>query len=268
MFFIAGPCALESLEQVKPIVDLCLRWNIRYFRAQLYKPRTHPDSFQGLGERGLPIINYLLNHGLQLVAEAASFEQLNVVKDFASVIQIGARNMQNFEFLKKIGSTLITAQNPPFVLLKRGFSNTLEEWLASAQYLEHFGVSSSKIILCERGTRNSSAPTGVTLDLAMAYQAKLSAPYSVILDPSHGTRQTALVLPLARACLAMNLDGLMVEIHPDPLNSWSDAQQAVSLGDFEDFLQSVDLSFYSISMKQRMRGREKEESCDSVYNLI
>jgi 3-deoxy-7-phosphoheptulonate synthase len=229
---------------VRPIVDICKKRNIPFFRAQLFKPRTSPKSFQGLGAEGLDIINYLLGQGLQLVSEASSLEQLKIVGSFARIIQIGARNMQNFEFLKRVGKEVdfSRTESTPFVMLKRGFQNTLEEWLASAQYLEQSGVPASQIILCERGTRNFASPTGVTLDLALAYQAKINTPYHVIVDPSHGTRLSTLVLPMAKAILAMDFDGLMLEIHPRPSESLSDAQQAVSLEDFDSFCDSIDLT--------------------------
>ncbi len=233
MLFIVGPCSLESKEQIVPIVELCKRLKITYFRAQLFKPRTFPDSFQGLGVKGLPLIEYLLENGLKLVTEACSLEQLEIVKDFASVVQIGTRNMQNFELLKGVGPML--AHHPDtLVMLKRGFSNTLPEWLASARYLEKSGVPPENIVLCERGSRCAFAPTGVVLDFAMALKAKQHG-YKVIIDPSHGTKDAPMVLPLLSASLSLPLDGAMVEIHPRPRESWSDAAQAVSLEDFENF---------------------------------
>jgi 3-deoxy-7-phosphoheptulonate synthase len=239
VFFIVGPCALESLDQVKPIIATCKKWGITYFRSQIYKPRTHPDSFQGLGKNGIEIVEYLKSEGLQLVLEALSVHQLKVVAPYASIVQIGARNMQNFEFLKKIGKHLDFSDplQAPYVMLKRGFQNTLEEWLASAKYLEQSGVPQEKIILCERGSRHFASPAGVCLDLALAYKAKLNSPYKIIIDPSHGTRTRDLVLPMALASLSMDFSGLMVEIHPNPTKSWSDADQAVGLEDFDEFME-------------------------------
>lgn len=235
-FFIIGPCALESFQQVRPLVDLCKRFNITYFRAQLFKPRTHPESFQGLGEKGLNIIKYLKSEGLRLVSEAGSVEQMKVVCTYADVLQIGARNMQNFELLKQVGSYL---GNVPYVLLKRGQANTEYEWLASARYLETYGVPSNRILLCERGTRNAASPSSITLDLAMAYLVKNKTAYKVIADPSHGTRDSALVLPMAKAALAIGLDGVMIEVHPFPNESWSDSAQAISIEEMEKFLKEI-----------------------------
>ncbi|MBF0359478.1 MAG: 3-deoxy-7-phosphoheptulonate synthase [Oligoflexia bacterium] len=240
MFFIVGPCALESLAQVKPIALLCERFGISYFRSQIFKPRTHHYSFQGLGTEGMDIVNFLISKNLSLVSEVLSVEHLLIVKEFASIIQIGARNMQNFELLKKIGPIVYQQNNSqsslPYVLLKRGPANTEEEWLASASYLEAFGVPQSKIILCERGTRNHVSPKGVTLDFALAYKVKSTTNYRVIIDPSHGTRDANLVLPMIKAAISMDFDGVMVEVHPNPKEALSDPEQTVSLEDFENFL--------------------------------
>ena len=230
--FILGPCVLESLEQVVPIVKLAKKYGVSYFRAHLFKPRTSPDSFQGLGEEGLFLLEFLKGEGMGLVCEAASLAQLDFLLPHASIIQIGARNMQNFELLKAIGQKL--GQHK--VILKRGFANNMHEWLSSAKYLQRSGVLPENIILCERGTRNWPAPHGVTLDLALAWKVKEDTGYQVIIDPSHGTRESSLVLPLARAALALNFAGLMIETHPFPAKSLSDPQQAVSLESLDQFL--------------------------------
>jgi 3-deoxy-7-phosphoheptulonate synthase len=238
-FHIVGPCALENLEQIKPIVDLCVKRNIPYFRSQLFKPRTNPDSFQGLGESGYHLIEYIKDHGLKVVIEAMSLAQLRYVESFADIIQIGARNMQNFELLKSVGSSEIFQKRLPFVMLKRGFSNTEEEWISSAKYLEKSGVPKNKIILCERGTRNFCSPHGVTLDLALAKKVQMQGEYNVIVDPSHGTKSSELVLPLSKAILAMEFDGIMVEIHPNPEQSKSDKEQALTPTLYDSFLQQL-----------------------------
>ncbi len=236
-YFILGPCTLESFEQVKPLSEMALENNVRYFRANIFKPRTSPESFQGLGLEGLPIVEWLISQGHMIVSEPLSIDQLGIVKKFASIIQIGARNMQNFEYLKQIGQVVDFENNPEQrVMLKRGFSNNLDEWLASARYLEQSGVPRDRIILCERGTRNFSAPAGVTLDLALAAKAKMETEYDVIIDPSHGTRDSRLVLPVAKGAMAMDFDGIMVESHPIPEKSVSDAQQALDPRDLDSFL--------------------------------
>lgn len=236
---IFGPCALESFEQITPVVELLVKYKLVYLRAQLYKPRTNPDSFQGLGVKGLEILEKLRtkysHETLKFVCEAGSVEQLKVVAPMASIIQIGARNMQNFELLKAVGSFLKVEHD--YVLLKRGFANTVEEWLESAKYLIQGGVPKEKILLCERGSRSLTSPTGVQLDFIAALEAKKSG-YKVMLDPSHGAKKSEFVLPLARASLALNLDGIMIECHPEPLKSVSDAKQALSLEEMEDFFKS------------------------------
>jgi 3-deoxy-7-phosphoheptulonate synthase len=237
---IFGPCALESFEQIAPVADLLRKYNLTYLRTQLYKPRTNPDSFQGLGTKGLEILMKLRTlypqNELKFVCEAGSVEQLRIVAPLASVIQIGARNMQNFELLKAVGSEL--APHHEFVLLKRGFANTVEEWLESAKYLIQGGVPKNKIILCERGSRSLTSPTGVQLDFIAALEAKKSG-FKIIIDPSHGSKRSEFVLPLARASLQLNLDGVMIECHPEPSKSVSDAKQALSLIEMEGFFKEL-----------------------------
>lgn len=234
--FILGPCSLESFEQISQVANILRKHDIRYMRTQLFKPRTRPESFQGLGVDGLSVLSklretYSLDE-LKFVAEVCSEEQLASIADHIQVIQIGARNMQNFELLKVIGKYF---KSQDFVLLKRGFANTLEEWLASAEYLERFGVPKNKIVLCERGSRTLTSPTGVHLDLIAAMMAQ-KAGYKVVIDPSHGSKKRDFVLPLAKAALAMDFDGIMIECHPEPNKSVSDAAQAISLEDADQFL--------------------------------
>ncbi len=237
--YIFGPCALESLEQIAPVATLLSRHKIKYIRTQLFKPRTNPEAFQGLGESGIEILKTLrktyTKEELGFVCEACSSDQLEVIAPWASIIQIGARNMQNFELLKAVGRNF--SDKHDYVLLKRGFANTVEEWLASAQYLIQGGVPKSKVILCERGTRSVTSPTGVQLDFIAAMEAKKSG-FLVITDPSHGSKKSEFVLPLARAGLQLGLDGIMVECHPKPSESVSDAKQAISLEAMEEFIKT------------------------------
>lgn len=237
--FIFGPCALESLEQIAPVAALLKRHHLTYLRTQLFKPRTDPHSFQGLGKDGIKILETLREtysaQELKFVCEACSSDQLEIIAPWASIIQIGARNMQNFELLKAVGKHI--SDQHDYVLLKRGFANTVGEWLASASYLIQGGVPKEKIILCERGTRSVTSPTGVQLDFIAALEAKKSG-YLVITDPSHGSKKAEFVLPLARAGLALGLDGIMVECHPRPSESVSDANQAISLEAMEEFIKT------------------------------
>ena len=228
---IIGPCSLESWEQMVPLIAVAKKLSTKYLRAPLYKPRTSPKSFQGIGEAGLPIIQKLEEAGQKLVTEALSLEQLSVVGKFASIIQIGARNMQNFELLKQIGQLYSSFKYSPQIMLKRGFSNNYNEWILSAEYLTDYGVPPEKIILCERGTRNAQSPFGVTLDFNMALKAKCETTFKVIIDPSHGSNHAQLVLPMANASLALGFDGLMLEVHPNPIQSKSDAHQALHIED-------------------------------------
>jgi 3-deoxy-7-phosphoheptulonate synthase len=237
---IFGPCALESLEQITPVAELITKYKLPYLRAQLYKPRTNPDSFQGLGTKGLEILKvlrakYSLSE-LKFVCEAGSVEQLKIVAPVASIIQIGARNMQNFELLKAVGSEVTAATD--YVLLKRGFANTVEEWLESAKYLIQGGVPKEKILLCERGSRSLTSPTGVQLDFIAALEARKHG-YKMIIDPSHGSKRAEFVLPLARASLQLDVDGVMIECHPEPAKSVSDAKQALSLPEMESFFKEL-----------------------------
>lgn len=237
--YIFGPCSLESLEQIAPVAAMLRRHGLTYLRTQLFKPRTNPDSFQGLGAEGVNILKTLRQtykkDELKFVCEACSTDQLGIIAPWASVIQIGARNMQNFELLKAVGKHV--SSDTDFVLLKRGFANTVEEWLESARYLVQGGVPKEKIVLCERGTRSVTSPTGVQLDFIAAMEAKKSG-FKVITDPSHGSKRSEFVLPLARASLQLGLDGIMVECHPRPQESVSDAKQALSLEATEEFIKT------------------------------
>jgi 3-deoxy-7-phosphoheptulonate synthase len=237
--YIFGPCSLESMEQIAPVAAMLKKHGLTYLRTQLFKPRTNPDSFQGLGKEGVNILENLRKtysaSEIKFVCEACSVEQLEIIAPWASVIQIGARNMQNFELLKAVGKNFSGVND--LVLLKRGFANTVEEWLASAQYLIQGGVPREKVVLCERGTRSVTSPTGVQLDFIAAMEAKKSG-LKVIIDPSHGSKKSEFVIPLAKASLQLGLDGIMVECHPRPAESISDAKQAISLEEAEAFIKS------------------------------
>lgn len=250
MLVIIGPCALESENQILPIIDLCLKHNIIYFRAQLFKPRTSPTSFQGLGTKGLDLLKLIQSKGIRLVCEACSVEQLSILKNYASIIQIGARNMQNFEFLKVIGKELNTNNNfnDHKIILKRGFGNTEDELIASAKYIERSGIAKENIILCERGSRTFANANGIALDFNLALRLKQNSGYKVIIDPSHGSKQRSLVLPLAQASIAMSFDGFQVEVHPNPSMSLSDPLQALDIKELDSFL-SDNKKYLSSSFK-------------------
>lgn len=232
---IIGPCSLESAEQVTRVMDTALDIGIQYIRAQVYKPRTSPGSFKGMGSEGIQILKELKKNEkyqeIKYVCEVCSKEHFDSLKDLASIIQIGARNMQNFELLKYVAQNF-NAQE--YVLLKRGFANNLKEWISAAEYLVQGGIPKEKIILCERGSRSFTSPTGVSLDFIAAFAAQ-SQGFHVIIDPSHGSKDRKYVLPLAQGALAMNFDGVMIEVHPTPEKSISDKDQAISLEAIKTF---------------------------------
>ena len=223
---VAGPCAVESREQVFAIAERIKKSGARLFRGGAYKPRTSPYSFQGLGEDGLKILAELRDKfGLGIVTEAVDNESLDLVEKYADVIQIGARNMQNFSLLKRAGR----AQKP--VLLKRGMSATLDELLMAAEYVMSEG--NYQVILCERGVRTFSDHTRNTLDLSVIPAVQRLSHLPIAVDPSHGTGRRNKVLPLSRAAVAVGADGLLVEVHNDPDHALSDGPQSILPEEFD-----------------------------------
>ena len=223
---VAGPCAVESREQVFTIAERVKAAGARLFRGGAYKPRTSPYSFQGLGEDGLKILAEIRDQfGLGIITEAVDNESLDLVEKYADVIQIGARNMQNFSLLKRAGR----AQKP--VLLKRGMSATLDEFLMAAEYVMSEG--NYQVILCERGVRTFSDHTRNTLDLSVIPAVQRLSHLPIAVDPSHGTGRRNKVLPLSRAAVAVGADGLLVEVHHDPDHALSDGPQSILPEEFE-----------------------------------
>jgi 3-deoxy-7-phosphoheptulonate synthase len=223
---VAGPCAVESREQVFTIAERVKAAGARLFRGGAYKPRTSPYSFQGLGEDGLRILAEIRDQlGLGIITEAVDNESLDLVEKYADVIQIGARNMQNFSLLKRAGR----AQKP--VLLKRGMSATLDEFLMAAEYVMSEG--NYQVILCERGVRTFSDHTRNTLDLSVIPAVQRLSHLPIAVDPSHGTGRRNKVLPLSRAAVAVGADGLLVEVHHDPDHALSDGPQSILPEEFE-----------------------------------
>lgn len=232
---IIGPCSLESAEQITQVMDTAIEIGVPYIRAQVYKPRTNPDSFQGMGAEGIQLLKTLKEdekyQDIRYVCEVCSKDHFDSVASLASIIQIGARNMQNFELLKYVSQSF---SDQEYVLLKRGFANNVKEWIAAAEYLIQGGIPKEKIILCERGSRSFTSPTGVNLDFIAAFEAQAQG-FHVIIDPSHGSKDRKFVLPLAQGALAMNFDGVMIEVHPRPDESISDKDQAISLEAIKTF---------------------------------
>jgi 3-deoxy-7-phosphoheptulonate synthase len=229
---IAGPCAIESRTQAFTIAEAVRRTGAKFFRGGAFKPRTSPYAFQGLGEEGLKILREIRDtFGLKIVTEAVDEPGVDLVERYADVIQIGARNMQNFTLLRRVGKSRIP------VLLKRGLSATLDEWLLAAEYIMSEG--NYQIVLCERGIRTFSQHTRNTLDLAAIPAVRRVSHLPVIVDPSHGTGKNFMVTPLARAGVAVGADGLIVEVHDRPSEALSDGAQALTLEQYEQLVSEV-----------------------------
>ncbi len=229
---IAGPCAIESRDQAFKIAERVDRAGAQFFRGGAHKPRTSPYSFQGLGEEGLKIMAEIRDRfGLLIVTEAVDYESLDLVDKYADVIQIGARNMQNFSLLKRAGR----ARKP--VLLKRGLSATLEEFLMAAEYVMSEG--NYNIVLCERGVRTFADHTRNTLDLSIVPAVQRLSHLPIIVDPSHGTGKRNKVTPLSRAAVAVGADGLIVEVHHDPDRALSDGMQSLFPDQFDALMAQV-----------------------------
>jgi len=229
---IAGPCAIETREQAFAVAERVARAGAQFFRGGAYKPRTSPYSFQGLGEKGLQIMAEVRDRfGLKIVTEAIDNESLELVDEYADVIQIGARNMQNFSLLKRAGRT----KKP--VLLKRGMSATLEEFLMAAEYVMSEG--NYKVILCERGVRTFADHTRNTLDLSIVPAVQRLSHLPIVVDPSHGTGKRNKVTPLSRAAVAVGADGLIIEVHHQPDKALSDGIQSLYPDQFDELMAQV-----------------------------
>ena len=231
---IAGPCAVESLEQTLEIAEIVAEAGVKFFRGGAFKPRTSPYSFQGMGEDGLKILARAREQfGLKIVTEVLDTETSDMVEEYADVLQIGARNMQNFSLLRRVG------QSAKPVMLKRGMSATLEELLLAAEYIMAEG--NYNVILCERGVRTFADHTRNTLDLSIVPAVQNRSHLPIIVDPSHGTGKRHKVIPLARAAIAVGADGIMVEVHNHPERALSDGPQALLPEMFKQLVEQVRL---------------------------
>ncbi len=229
---IAGPCAVESREQINESANFLKEIGVKILRAGVFKPRTSPYSFQGLGEKGLELLSEVRQkYGLLIVTEVMSSEHIKIVSQCTDILQIGARNMQNFELLKAVGKT-----GKP-ILLKRGLSATIDEWLASADYIMNEG--NFNVILCERGIRTFETRTRNTLDLSAVALVKQLSHLPIIVDPSHGTGNSKLVPPMSRAALAVGADGLIIEVHPQPEKALSDGFQSLNFEQFSKLFKEL-----------------------------
>jgi 3-deoxy-7-phosphoheptulonate synthase len=229
---IAGPCSVENEAMILRTAEFMMENGVRLMRAGAYKPRTSPYSFQGMGLEGLKILDKARHKtGIGIVTELMDTENADAVEDACDIIQIGTRNMQNFSLLKRVGK----AKKP--VLLKRGMSATLEEWLMAAEYVMAGG--NYNVILCERGIRSFSDHSRNTLDLSVIPPAKKLSHLPILVDPSHGTGKRDFVPAMALASLAAGADGLMIEVHPDPDHAASDGAQSLDFAAFKKLLDAL-----------------------------
>ncbi|HUQ50416.1 MAG TPA: 3-deoxy-7-phosphoheptulonate synthase [Terriglobales bacterium] len=229
---LAGPCAIESRDQALATAERVHRAGAKFFRGGAYKPRTSPYTFQGLGEDGLKIMAEVRERfGLRIVTEAIDNESLELVEKYADIIQIGARNMQNFSLLKRVGRS-----SKP-VLLKRGMSATLEDFLMAAEYIMSEG--NYNVILCERGVRTFADHARNTLDLSIVPAVQRLSHLPILVDPSHGTGKRDKVAPMARASVAVGAHGLLIEVHCNPEKAMSDGMQSIYPDQFDTLMGEV-----------------------------
>ena len=229
---IAGPCAVESMEQMRTIVPFLLSMKIQYIRAGAFKPRTSPDDFQGLGMEGLSILEAVRReYSVKIVSEIVDIRHLERMCQCVDILQVGARNMDNYELLKERGRSRV------HVLLKRHMSATIAEFEKAAQYILREG--NPNLILCERGIRTFENATRNTLDLSCCALMKRRLDLPIIVDISHSLGRKDIAAPMAKAALAAGADGLMIEVHQQPSIALSDAAQQMDFIEFEDFLQNI-----------------------------
>ncbi|RKD29136.1 3-deoxy-7-phosphoheptulonate synthase [Thermohalobacter berrensis] len=230
--FIAGPCSVESREQIINTAMALKEIGVNILRGGAFKPRTSPYSFQGLGVEGLKYLKEAGEMtGLPVVTELMDEKNIGVVSEFADIIQIGSRNMYNYSLLKAVGKV-----DKP-ILLKRGMSASIKEWIMAAEYIAYYG--NENIILCERGIRTFETYTRNTLDLSAVPIMKKEAGLPVIVDPSHGTGIRELIKPMSKAAIACGADGLMVEVHPNPKEALSDGKQSLNIDEYKELYKEV-----------------------------
>jgi 3-deoxy-7-phosphoheptulonate synthase len=229
---MAGPCAVESEEQALTIANIVKKSGAKVFRGGAFKPRTSPYSFQGMGLAGLKILAKVRKEtGLLIITEATDSENLALVEKYADIIQIGARNMQNYSLLKLAGQV-----SKP-VLLKRGFAATIDEWLMAAEYIMSEG--NHQVILCERGIRTFTDNTRNTLDMSAIPSIKEASHLPIIVDPSHAAGRRDYVIPLSKGAIAVGADGLIVEVHNDPAKALSDGVQSLYPQQFAQLMKEI-----------------------------
>lgn len=229
---VAGPCSIESAEQLDAVARFVAERGVKLLRGGAFKPRTDPYSFQGLGVEGLKLGREVCDrYGLRFISEIMDAGDLDAFAEYADMLQIGARNMQNFTLLKAVGRS----KKP--VLLKRGLSATIEEWVMAAEYLLYEG--NPNVVLCERGIRTFEKYTRNTLDVSAVALAKLETHLPVLVDVTHSGGRRDLLVPLTKAGLAVGADGIMIEVHPDPAVALSDNKQQVDFAEFDRYLEET-----------------------------
>ncbi|MFN5682021.1 MAG: 3-deoxy-7-phosphoheptulonate synthase [Bacteroidota bacterium] len=254
LMLVAGPCAVENREQIFTISEYLAKKNIKFLRGGAYKPRTSPYSFQGLKTEGLQLLREAGDkYGLAVVSEIMSIDKIDELVSYADILQVGTRNMQNYPLLKALGKC-----GKP-ILLKRGMSSTIEEWLLAAEYIMSSG--NERVILCERGIRTFETATRNTLDIAAIPLIKTLSHLPIILDPSQGTGLRDLVAPVSNAAIAAGADGLIIEVHNQPNEALSDGDQSLYLDQLGDLLPQL-------SMQAQFRNKRFDfESAVAVENL-
>ncbi len=229
---MAGPCSVESREQIGAVAEAVACAGAQVIRGGAFKPRSSPYSFQGMGEEGLQLLREAADrHGLLVVSEVMDLTQIPLVASYSDILQVGARNMQNYNLLRELG------RQPKPVLLKRGISATIEELLLSAEYILSGGNES--VILCERGIRTFESYTRNTMDISAIPVVKKLSHLPIVADPSHGTGRRDKVIPMARAAVAAGADGLIIEVHPDPDRALSDGAQSLRPDQFTELMRQL-----------------------------
>ena len=229
---MAGPCAVENLEQLREAAKAVKNSGAKILRGGAYKPRTSPYDFQGLGEEGLKLLRQVADEfDMKVVTEVVDREDIALMENYADILQVGARNMQNFQMLKALGK----CKKP--IMLKRGLSATISEWLNAAEYIMTGG--NENVMFCERGIRTYETFTRNTLDLSAIAAVKELSHLPIVVDPSHGTGRRPMVAPMARAAIAAGADALMIEVHPHPEIALSDGNQSLTPEDFQKLMANL-----------------------------
>lgn len=230
---IAGPCSVESREQVREVAAACKDLGVRVMRGGAYKPRTSPFSFQGLEKQGLELLREAADeYGLLVVTEVTDSANAELIDEYADILQVGTRNMANFSLLKKLGQ--VTAESHKPIVFKRGMAATIEEWLQASNYLTMGG--NENVVLCERGIRTFETATRFTLDISAVPVVKKLSLLPIIVDVSHPTGQADLVPAISRAAVAVGADGIMVEVHPNPREALCDGPQSLDIAGLQSLV--------------------------------